>query len=122
MWHGARANKLCLSDELADACTVPRYAVYATSSLESQTYRTGVKHPSIAAPNTILKLCGRAQKQPLILRLCVGRFCSCLNTVDALSTGQLKEMVKALEKLNGTGRWRWLLHYKESKKLKEDVR
>ncbi|XP_019399336.1 PREDICTED: protein FAM208B isoform X3 [Crocodylus porosus] len=42
--------------------------------------------------------------------------------LETVTLGQLKEMVKALEKLNGTGRWRWLLHYKESKKLKEDVR
>lgn len=35
---------------------------------------------------------------------------------------QLKEIVKALEKLNGNGRWKWLLHYRENKKLKEDVR
>lgn len=38
------------------------------------------------------------------------------------SPGQLKEVVKVLEKLNRSGRWKWLLHYKESKKLREDVR
>lgn len=27
-----------------------------------------------------------------------------------------------LEKLNRSGRWKWFLHYKESKKLREDVR
>ena len=40
----------------------------------------------------------------------------------AVSPGQLKEVVKVLEKLNRSGRWKWLLHYKESKKLREDVR
>lgn len=40
----------------------------------------------------------------------------------AVSPGQLKEVVKVLEKLNGSGRWKWLLHYKESKKLQKDVR
>lgn len=40
----------------------------------------------------------------------------------AVSPGQLKEVVKVLEKLNGSGRWKWLLHYKESKKLQKDLR
>jgi len=40
----------------------------------------------------------------------------------ALSPGQLKEVAKVLEKLNRSGRWKWLLHYKESKKLREDIR
>ena len=35
---------------------------------------------------------------------------------------QLKEIIKILEKLNGNGRWKWLLHYRENKKLKEDER
>lgn len=35
---------------------------------------------------------------------------------------QLKDMVKTLEKLNGNGRWKWLLHHRENKQLKEDVR
>ncbi|XP_067391074.1 LOW QUALITY PROTEIN: protein TASOR 2 [Emydura macquarii macquarii] len=39
-----------------------------------------------------------------------------------VTLGQLKETVKTLEKLNSNGRWKWLLHYKESKKLKEDIR
>lgn len=35
---------------------------------------------------------------------------------------QLKEILKILEKLNENGKWKWLLHYRESKNLKEDVR
>ncbi|XP_027628276.1 protein FAM208B isoform X3 [Tupaia chinensis] len=42
--------------------------------------------------------------------------------LETLTLVQLKEMVKILEKLNGNGRWKWLLHYRENKKLKEDVR
>ncbi|XP_040104767.1 protein TASOR 2 isoform X5 [Oryx dammah] len=42
--------------------------------------------------------------------------------LETLTLVQLKEIVKILEKLNGNGRWKWLLHYRENKKLKEDVR
>ncbi|OPJ76417.1 protein FAM208B [Patagioenas fasciata monilis] len=42
--------------------------------------------------------------------------------LETITLGQLKEVVKVLEKLNRSGRWKWLLHYKESKKLREDVR
>ncbi|XP_074051010.1 protein TASOR 2 isoform X2 [Macrotis lagotis] len=42
--------------------------------------------------------------------------------LEAVTLVQLKEIVKILEKLNANGRWKWLLHYRESKKLKEDVR
>ncbi|KAM8982113.1 protein TASOR 2 isoform X1 [Sarcophilus harrisii] len=42
--------------------------------------------------------------------------------LEAITLVQLKEIVKILEKLNTNGRWKWLLHYRESKKLKEDVR
>ncbi|XP_020829362.1 protein TASOR 2 isoform X3 [Phascolarctos cinereus] len=42
--------------------------------------------------------------------------------LEAVTLGQLKEIVKILEKLNANGKWKWLLHYRESKKLKEDVR
>ncbi|XP_065499042.1 protein TASOR 2 isoform X3 [Caloenas nicobarica] len=41
--------------------------------------------------------------------------------LETITLGQLKEVVKVLEKLNRSGRWKWLLHYKESKKLREDV-
>ncbi|XP_068807577.1 protein TASOR 2 [Struthio camelus] len=42
--------------------------------------------------------------------------------LETVTLGQLKEVVKVLEKLNGSGKWKWLLHYKESKKLREDLR
>ncbi|NXT54245.1 F208B protein, partial [Pluvianellus socialis] len=42
--------------------------------------------------------------------------------LETVTLGQLKEVVKVLEKLNRSGRWKWLLHYKESKKLREDIR
>ncbi|XP_042323649.1 protein TASOR 2 isoform X2 [Sceloporus undulatus] len=42
--------------------------------------------------------------------------------LEMMTIGELKEMVKTLETLNGHGRWRWLLHYKEVKKLREDAR
>ncbi|XP_055970527.1 protein TASOR 2 [Sorex fumeus] len=42
--------------------------------------------------------------------------------LEMLTLVQLKEVVKILEKLNGNGRWKWFLHYREQKKLKEDVR
>uniref|UniRef100_A0A8D1DXN1 Transcription activation suppressor family member 2 n=1 Tax=Sus scrofa TaxID=9823 RepID=A0A8D1DXN1_PIG len=42
--------------------------------------------------------------------------------LDSVSLVQLKEIVRILEKLNASGRWKWLLHYREIKKLKEDVR
>ncbi|XP_075781213.1 protein TASOR 2 isoform X2 [Pelodiscus sinensis] len=42
--------------------------------------------------------------------------------LETVTLGQLKEIAKTLEKLNSYGRWKWLLHYKESKKLKEDTR
>ncbi|XP_063637377.1 protein TASOR 2 isoform X8 [Pan troglodytes] len=42
--------------------------------------------------------------------------------LEAVTLAQLKEIIKILEKLNGNGRWKWLLHYRENKKLKEDER
>ncbi|XP_062490259.1 protein TASOR 2 isoform X2 [Pezoporus occidentalis] len=42
--------------------------------------------------------------------------------LETVTLGQLKEVVNVLEKLNRSGRWKWLLHYKESKKLREDIR
>ncbi|XP_033918910.1 protein TASOR 2 isoform X3 [Melopsittacus undulatus] len=42
--------------------------------------------------------------------------------LETVTLGQLKEVVNVLEKLNRSGRWKWLLHYKESKKLREDTR
>ncbi|XP_006891942.1 PREDICTED: protein FAM208B [Elephantulus edwardii] len=42
--------------------------------------------------------------------------------LETLTLVQLKEIVKVLDKLNGNGRWKWFLHYRENKKLKESVR
>ncbi|XP_040307467.1 protein TASOR 2 isoform X8 [Herpailurus yagouaroundi] len=42
--------------------------------------------------------------------------------LETLTLVQLKDVVKTLEKLNGNGRWKWLLHHRENKQLKEDVR
>nr|XP_060515356.1 protein TASOR 2 isoform X1 [Panthera onca] len=42
--------------------------------------------------------------------------------LETLTLVQLKDIVKTLEKLNGNGRWKWLLHHRENKQLKEDVR
>ncbi|KAJ7329342.1 hypothetical protein JRQ81_015516 [Phrynocephalus forsythii] len=44
------------------------------------------------------------------------------HTLEAMSVGELKEMLKTLEKLQGHGQWRWLLHYKEVKQLREKAR
>ncbi|XP_074759654.1 protein TASOR 2 isoform X3 [Athene noctua] len=41
--------------------------------------------------------------------------------LEMVTLDQLKEVVRLLEKLNRSGRWKWLLHYKESKKLREDI-
>ncbi|XP_031961527.1 protein TASOR 2 isoform X1 [Corvus moneduloides] len=41
--------------------------------------------------------------------------------LERVTLGQLKEVVKVLEKLNRNGRWKWLLHHKESKKLRGDL-
>ncbi|XP_054149628.1 protein TASOR 2 [Melozone crissalis] len=42
--------------------------------------------------------------------------------LERVTLGQLKEVVKLLEKLNRSGRWRWLLHHRESKQLRGDLR
>ncbi|XP_045141523.1 protein TASOR 2 [Echinops telfairi] len=42
--------------------------------------------------------------------------------LETLTLVQLKEFVKILDRLNGNGRWKWLIHYRENKKLKEDGR
>ncbi|XP_052013335.1 protein TASOR 2 isoform X4 [Apodemus sylvaticus] len=42
--------------------------------------------------------------------------------LESLTLVQLKGILKILEKLNENGRWKWLLHYRENKKLKEDVK
>ncbi|KAI1239551.1 Protein transcription activation suppressor family member 2 [Lamprotornis superbus] len=42
--------------------------------------------------------------------------------LERVTLGQLQEVVKVLEKLNRNGRWKWLLHHRESKKLRGDLR
>ncbi|XP_034984447.1 protein TASOR 2 isoform X2 [Zootoca vivipara] len=43
--------------------------------------------------------------------------------LEAMTVGELKDAIKTLEKLNCShGRWSWLLHYKETKRLREDAR
>ncbi|XP_050825697.1 protein TASOR 2 isoform X2 [Serinus canaria] len=42
--------------------------------------------------------------------------------LEKVTLGQLKEVVKVLERLNRSGRWKWLLHHRESKKLRGDLR
>ncbi|KAL8222498.1 UNVERIFIED_CONTAM: hypothetical protein K2H54_077095 [Gekko kuhli] len=42
--------------------------------------------------------------------------------LETMTTGELKDVVKTLEQLSGHRKWRWLLHYKETKKLRENAR
>ncbi|XP_040823872.1 protein TASOR 2 isoform X4 [Ochotona curzoniae] len=42
--------------------------------------------------------------------------------LETLTLAQLKELVKILENLNENGRWKWLLHYRENKTIKEVAR
>ncbi|KAM4902079.1 protein TASOR 2 [Sylvia borin] len=42
--------------------------------------------------------------------------------LERVTLGQLKEVLKVLEKLNRNGRWKWLLHHRESRKLRGDLR
>ncbi|XP_015285158.1 PREDICTED: protein FAM208B [Gekko japonicus] len=42
--------------------------------------------------------------------------------LETMTTGMLKDVVKTLEQLSGHRKWRWLLHYKETKKLRENAR
>ncbi|KAF7253962.1 Protein TASOR 2 [Varanus komodoensis] len=42
--------------------------------------------------------------------------------LQMMMPGELREVLQTLEQLSGHGRWKWLLHYKERKKLKESAR
>lgn len=42
--------------------------------------------------------------------------------LETMTLAQLKDVVRTLEKLNGNGRWKWLLHHRENKKLREATR
>ncbi|XP_060100446.1 protein TASOR 2 [Heteronotia binoei] len=42
--------------------------------------------------------------------------------LESMTTGELKDVVKSLELLNSHRKWRWLLHHKETKKLRDSAR
>ncbi|XP_048356588.1 protein TASOR 2 [Sphaerodactylus townsendi] len=42
--------------------------------------------------------------------------------LETVTTGELKDVIKTLEQLNEHRKWRWLLHHKETKKLREKAR
>ncbi|XP_043944759.1 protein TASOR 2 [Protopterus annectens] len=44
------------------------------------------------------------------------------SVVESLTLGQLRKMLEILESLKTDGKWKWLLHYRESKRLKEVTR
>ncbi|XP_038596892.1 protein TASOR 2 isoform X2 [Tachyglossus aculeatus] len=51
---------------------------------------------------------------------CAGGFVVSDNKVlDAMTLAELKDVIRVMERLNENGRWKWLLHYQESKKLRE---
>uniref|UniRef100_A0A8C3QFD1 Protein FAM208B n=1 Tax=Cyanoderma ruficeps TaxID=181631 RepID=A0A8C3QFD1_9PASS len=42
--------------------------------------------------------------------------------LERATLGQLREVLKVLEELNRDGRWKWLLHHGESRRLRADLR
>ncbi|XP_075064670.1 protein TASOR 2 isoform X3 [Mixophyes fleayi] len=42
--------------------------------------------------------------------------------LENITLGKLKEVLTIIEKMNRTSAWKWLLHYRENRKLKEDKR
>ncbi|XP_069085395.1 protein TASOR 2 isoform X1 [Pleurodeles waltl] len=42
--------------------------------------------------------------------------------LENVTLGELQDILKLLEKLNRHERWKWLLHYRERKKMKEEAR
>ncbi|XP_055011431.1 uncharacterized protein LOC129409429 isoform X2 [Boleophthalmus pectinirostris] len=42
--------------------------------------------------------------------------------VESLSPGDMKKILEILQKLGQTGRWKWVLHYRDSRRLKENAR
>ncbi|XP_072291456.1 uncharacterized protein tasor2 [Eucyclogobius newberryi] len=42
--------------------------------------------------------------------------------VESLSPGNMKKILEILQKLSQTGKWKWLLHYRDSRRLKENAR
>ncbi|XP_028933565.1 protein TASOR 2 isoform X3 [Ornithorhynchus anatinus] len=54
---------------------------------------------------------------------CAGGFVVSDNKVlEAMTLVELKDVIRVMERLNENGRWQWLLHYQESKKLREGNR
>ncbi|TRZ10988.1 hypothetical protein HGM15179_016102 [Zosterops borbonicus] len=42
--------------------------------------------------------------------------------LERVTLAQLQEVLKVLERLNRNGRWKWLLHHRESRRLRGDLR
>ncbi|KAG8576828.1 hypothetical protein GDO81_009994 [Engystomops pustulosus] len=42
--------------------------------------------------------------------------------LESMTLGKLKEVLTILEKMNRTSHWKWLIHYRENRKIKEDKR
>ncbi|XP_069621438.1 protein TASOR 2 isoform X3 [Ranitomeya imitator] len=44
------------------------------------------------------------------------------SVLESITMGKLKEVLAVLEKMSRTSPWKWLIHYRENRKLKEDKR
>ncbi|XP_073508572.1 protein TASOR 2 isoform X2 [Phyllobates terribilis] len=44
------------------------------------------------------------------------------SVLESITLGKLKEVIAILEKMSRTSPWKWLIHYRENRKLKEDKR
>ncbi|XP_075713608.1 protein TASOR 2 isoform X2 [Rhinoderma darwinii] len=44
------------------------------------------------------------------------------SVLENITLGKLKEVLAVLEKMNRSSPWKWLIHYRENRKLKEDKR
>uniref|UniRef100_A0A3B3WS58 Uncharacterized protein n=1 Tax=Poecilia mexicana TaxID=48701 RepID=A0A3B3WS58_9TELE len=42
--------------------------------------------------------------------------------LEPLSVGNMKKISKILQELSGMGKWKWMLHYRDSRRLKENAR
>ncbi|XP_063782857.1 protein TASOR 2 isoform X3 [Pseudophryne corroboree] len=42
--------------------------------------------------------------------------------LENITLGKLKELLTVMEKMNRTSAWKWLIHYRENRKLKDDKR
>uniref|UniRef100_A0A3Q2YXX7 Uncharacterized LOC109522957 n=1 Tax=Hippocampus comes TaxID=109280 RepID=A0A3Q2YXX7_HIPCM len=43
-------------------------------------------------------------------------------SLEALSLDKVKRLLEVLQELNKTGKWKWLLHYRDSRRFKENAR